>query len=55
MIPSPFTFMLNQGSNDLLMKAEIFKDEAISDRRHEDSGNIQDIKKEPQKNFINEI
>ena len=55
MTPSPFTFTLNQGSNDLLMKAEILKEEAISDRSHEDSGNIHDIKKELQKKSINEI
>ena len=43
-ILTPFTFILNQGSNDLLMKTEILKQEAISDRGHEDSGNIQDIR-----------
>ena len=43
MTPYPFTFTLNQGSNDLLMKTEILKEEAISDRSHEDSENIQNI------------
>ena len=55
MTPSPFTFTLNQGSNDLLMKAEILKEEAISDWSHEDSGDIQDIKKKLQKKSIYEI
>ena len=47
--------MLKIGSNDLLMKAEILKEEAISDRSHEGSGNIQDIIEELQKKLINEI